>query len=68
LNVNGLNTEENAVVKVCDLQGMEILNKDLGKSDISTQIELDLRSIKPGVYLGILQQGDKKGFFRFVKE
>ena len=68
LNVNGLNTEENAVVKVRDLQGMEILNQDLGKSDISTQIELDLRSIKPGVYLGTLQQGDKKSFFRFVKE
>jgi len=68
LNVNGLNTEENAVVKVLDLQGMEILNQDLDKSDISTQIDLDLRSIKPGVYLGILQQGDKKSFFRFVKE
>jgi hypothetical protein len=68
LNVNGLNTEENAVVKVRDLQGMEILNQDFDKSDISTQIDLDLRSVKPGVYLGTLQQGDKKSFFRFVKE
>jgi hypothetical protein len=59
--------KEQVIVRVIDISGVSIYNKDLGEQQNGT-ISVPLSTFAAGIYMVELTQGDQKVTQRLVKE
>lgn len=64
LELEGLETSDNTKIKIYDLQGAEVYFKE----DFGNSLQIDLTNQVNGVYLLDIHIGDKRSYWKIIKE
>lgn len=64
LELEGLETSDNTKIKIYDLQGAEVYFKE----DFGNSLQIDLTNQVNGVYLLDIYIGDKRSYWKIIKE
>ena len=68
IGMDSINPKDDVFVALFDIQGREVLQKQISQSDLSSTMSLDISLFSQGMYLVNVRQGNKQMTAKFVKK